>query len=159
MRGPCQVSTGSVAASSRGAREFVFRSEDVADWLTRRLEDDPDRSPEREIQHWIETRDDRLNVPTDVPSFASGFEFIADEMVRKGFGDVRCRRCDALIPNEALIYADDDGEQMGWNFNRILCPERHPLLVIAMVHMNLDFDAWVGRPDEKKGNDAASRPE
>jgi hypothetical protein len=114
--------------------EFVFRSDDVADWLTRRLVVNPERASEGEIQHWIATRDSRLTQPTDVPAIASRFEFIADEMVRMGYGDVRCRKCDAKIPHHALTYSDDDGEQMSWNFNRIRCPERHPLLLVATVH-------------------------
>lgn len=122
-------------SAARG--EFVFRSDDVEDWLTRRRVVYPDRPPEPELQRWLESRDTRIIEPADITRSASSFELIADEMVREGFGDVRCRRCDAQIAHEALIYADDDGEQMGWNFNRILCPERHPLLLVATIHIQM----------------------
>lgn len=147
------------AASLRQASacgEFVFRSDDVADWLTQRRVVDPDRLPEGDIQRWINTRDGQIIEPTDVPSIASRFEFIVDEMVRMGFGEVRCRRCNAQIPHEALIYSDDDGNQMSWNFNRILCPQGHPLLLVGMVHVSIDSDALVSAQGDGSGEGPAS---
>jgi hypothetical protein len=116
--------------------EFIFRAADIEATLQARLRADPHLSGEHEgaILNWLRRRDDTILEPTDVPTAWWRFVFVADELVRQGVAEVKCLRCNESVPNDLLILKDDEG-QAGWNFNRVLCPRGHSLLVVEMMHL------------------------
>jgi hypothetical protein len=86
------------------------------------------------LLNWVQKRDGELSTTTDVPSMWWRFEFIADELIRSGKAKVRCRECNSSLKPDQLQINDDAGKA-GWNFNRIMCPNGHALLVTENMHM------------------------
>lgn len=65
--------------------------------------------------------------PVDVPWVWSGASLLADEMIRAGFGTVRCLECGKEY--SATEMAPGSGTAAsGWIRNRQLCPEGHFVL-------------------------------
>lgn len=116
--------------------EFLFPATEVENVLVSRLRESPHLidGDEGAILAWIDKRDRKAVVPTKVPSPWSRFQYIADELIREGQGKVRCLRCDRTFPTGDLIPKDDRARP-GWNFDRLQCPQGHPLLVVEKVHL------------------------
>ena len=116
--------------------EFTFKSTDVENALAVTLGENPqlEKADEGSILNWLRRRDDAITKATPVPSTWGRFEFIADDLVRKGRGEVRCLKCETPILISKLLRQDDIGKP-GWNFNRLLCPNNHQLLVVEKMHI------------------------
>ena len=84
--------------------------------------------------NWLLQRDTSIDTPTLVPRAWQRFEFIADDLVRKGRAEVRCLTCNESVPANALS-ATDEGGSWGWLHNRLYCPAGHMLLTVAMMHV------------------------
>jgi len=89
---------------------------------------------EGELLNWVKNRDETLTDATDVPELWWRFEFIADELVRSGKAKTRCQKCNESL-NTDQLQTDDDTGKAGWNFNRIICPQGHNLLVTEGMHL------------------------
>jgi hypothetical protein len=124
--------------------EFIFNSVDIENALTRRLSEHPNllKNDEGAILKWLRGRDDSISTPTSVPEGWSRFQFIADDVLRNGYGDIRCVICNKRIHKCDVVLKDDHGLP-GWNFNRLLCPNNHQLLVVRMRHILMRMDNTV----------------
>ena len=116
--------------------EFIFLANDVLENLARRLKESPKLQNDHEgaIMNWVLQRDTSIDTPTPVPRAWQRFEFIANDLVRKGRAEVRCLTCNESVPAEALS-ATDEGGSWGWLHNRLYCPAGHMLLTVAMMHV------------------------
>lgn len=63
-------------------------------------------------------------IPVDVPWVWSGTSLLADEMIRAGFGSVRCLECGKEY-SATEMKPDSGTAASGWIRNRQLCPEGH----------------------------------
>lgn len=115
--------------------EFTFHSVDIEEALVDILSKNAHLAKDQEgmILNWLRQRNDSITVPTVVPNW-SRFQFIADDVLRNGFGEIHCLRCNKQIPNSQLLEKDDHG-MPGWNFNRLMCPNDHQLLVVENMHL------------------------
>ena len=68
-----------------------------------------------------------------VPTIWSRFKYVADDLLRGGKADIYCLKCNSKVKPE-IIASNDDRFQAGWNFDRIVCPQGHNLLVGETVH-------------------------
>lgn len=116
--------------------EFAFRSVDVEEALAGKLRDHPHLAADHEgsILNWLRQRDESIATPTPIPAAWSRFQYVADDLLRNGRGEVRCLACDKPIPKSELLQKDDQGRP-GWNFNRLVCPYNHRLLVVERIHL------------------------
>ena len=116
--------------------EFIFLANDVHENLALRLKNNPHLKNDHEgaIMNWLLQRDTSIDTPTPVPTAWQRFEFIADDLVRKGRAEVRCLTCNESVPADALS-ATDEGGSWGWLHNRLYCPAGHILLTVAMMHV------------------------
>ncbi len=116
--------------------EFLFRAEDVEQVLRQTLKESPHLSntDEGALLSWVKNHDETLTGATDVPELWSRFKYIADKLVRSGKAKIRCRECNASLKPDQLQTNDDTGKA-GWNFNRLVCPQGHNLLVTENVHL------------------------
>lgn len=119
--------------------EFTFRSVDIEEALVDKLCKNPHLKNNQEgmILNWLQQRDDSITTPTLVPEKWSRFQFIADNVLRNGFGEVHCLKCNKQIPKSQLLEKDDQGVP-GWNFNRLVCPNDHQLLVVENAHLLME---------------------
>ena len=121
--------------------EFLFHASEVEKVLRQRfseqhLAESPQllNGDEGAILKWLCRRDEALTEPTYVPSAWVSFEFVANDLVRAGGGDVHCLKCGTEIEKSKIVTDDDDGCP-GWNFDRLVCPNSHDLLLIKCVHI------------------------
>ena len=116
--------------------EFTFNSADLERGLVATLGEHPHLADDHEgaILNWLLQRDDSIKTPTDVPDAWHRFQFIADDELRAGRGEIYCLECNAKITPSMLKPADDAGLP-GRNSARLLCPNDHPLLVFASVYL------------------------
>ena len=116
--------------------EFIFLANDVHENLPLRLKNNPHLKNDHEgaIMNWLLQRDTSIDTPTPVPTAWQRFEFIADDLVRKGRAEVRCLTCNESVPADALT-ATNEGGSWGWLHNRLYCPAGHILLTVAMMHV------------------------
>jgi len=116
--------------------EFLFCAADVEQALRRRLEESPNllKDDEGAILNWLLCRDEALTHPTGVPSAWSRFQYIANVLVRAGSAKVRCLKCGTDLSSEQLVANDDYG-MLGWNLDRLACPNGHDLLVVQKYHV------------------------
>ncbi len=116
--------------------EFVFSANDVHENLAPRLKNNPHLKNDHEgaIMNWLLQRDTSIDTPTPVPKAWQRFEFIADDLVRKGRAEVRCLTCNESVPADALT-ATNEGGSWGWLHNRLYCPAGHILLTVALMHV------------------------
>lgn len=118
--------------------EINFRSAGVESKL---MLDYSDKLPmegshEAGIMKWLQLRNEDILEPTEVPDAWWEFQYVADDMLRAGFGEVFCLKCKDQVSIQNLV-SNDDHFQPGWNFNRLLCPEQHHLLVVEKMHIML----------------------
>ena len=59
---------------------------------------------------------------------------LANNLVRAGKAEIHCRKCETAIGPDQIATNDDSGKR-GWNFDRVVCPHGHNLLVVDSVHM------------------------
>lgn len=118
--------------------EFTFNSADLEKALVAKLQEHPHLADDHEgaILNWLRQRDDSIKTPTDVPDAWHRFQFIADDELRAGRGKSFCLKCNDQIPGIGLREEDDHGIP-GWNFDRLLCQQGHPLLVVESVHISV----------------------
>ena len=116
--------------------EFLFCAADVEQALRRRLEESPNllKDDEGAILNWLLCRDESLTHPTDVPSAWSRFQYIANKLVRAGGAKARCLKCGIDLSSGQLVANDDYG-MLGWNLDRLACPNGHNLLVVQNYHV------------------------
>jgi len=118
--------------------EFIFRSDDIEKELELRIGHNTHLADNHEgaILHWLQQRDNQLTEPTLVPEIWNRFQFVADNLLRNGMGEIKCLKCNKQIPINDL-HRQDDRDLPGWNFNRLQCPHGHPLLVTERIHVLL----------------------
>ena len=116
--------------------EFLFRASDVEQELKDTLRENShlENGDEGAILNWIQGRDESLTEPTNVPSIWSRFQYAAEDLVRDGKAEIHCRKCGSIIEPEQIATNDDSGKR-GWNFDRVVCPNGHNLLVVDSVHL------------------------
>ncbi len=122
--------------ASGGDGEFVFRSSDFEEAILERLRDHPHLAEDQlsSVLNWLRQRDESLSEPTPVPDGWWKLHDIADDILRKGRGEVRCLICNQNVPANVLQQNDMAG-QPGWNFNQLRCPAGHVLLSVETVHI------------------------
>ena len=118
--------------------EFTFNSVDLERATIATLQENPNLAKEHEgaILNWLRQRDDSIKTPTAVPEAWWRFQFIADDELRAGRGEIYCLKCNTQIPDR-LLRKQDDGGNAGWNFDRLICPAGHPLLDFESVHLSV----------------------
>ena len=116
--------------------KFSFRTADVEHELKEILHENPHlaNGDEGAILNWLQGRDDTLTEPTNVPPIWSRFQYVANDLVRAGKAEIYCRECDAVIEADQITTNDDAGKR-GWNFDRVVCPHGHNLLIGETVHL------------------------
>jgi hypothetical protein len=116
--------------------EFTFRSVDVEEALVGKLRDHPHLAADHEgsILKWLRQRDESITTPTPIPAAWSRFQYIADDLLRNGRGEAHCLACNKPIPKNEWFQKDDQGRS-GWNFNKLVCPNNHRLLVVERIHL------------------------
>jgi hypothetical protein len=116
--------------------ELIFDSDKTEKTLIEKLHKSPRLADddEGEILRWLRQRDTAVKLPTPVPELWSRFEYLADEMLRQGIGEIRCLKCEKNIPAIQLSEHNDQGKP-GWNFNRWICPKGHQLFVVETIHI------------------------
>jgi hypothetical protein len=115
--------------------EFIFYASDVEDYLLRKIDDNYHLYDDDEgaILEWVRKRDAAIAEPSEVPHLWRRFKYIADELLREGFGNVHCSACGKNYKLDDLII-NDDKHRPGWNRNRLYCPENHNLISFKRVH-------------------------
>ena len=116
--------------------EFLFRSADVEQNLEEVLQENPNlaNSDEGAILNWVQGSDDSLTEPTNVPSIWARFQYVANNLVRAGKANIYCKECETEIRQEQIVMNDDSGKP-SWNYDRVVCPHGHNLLVVESVHL------------------------
>ena len=116
--------------------EFLFKTADVEQALRDSLQENPHltNSDDGAMLRWVQRRDDSLTKPSDVPSIWSRFKYVANDLVRAGKAEIHCRQCNATIESHQIATNDDSGRP-GWNYDRVVCPHGHDLLVVESVHL------------------------
>lgn len=116
--------------------EFLFHTMDVERILTKALKKNQKHSVSDKmiILNWIRTRDDKMEVPIDMPKIWSKFHFFAYNLVRDGCATIRCLKCGVGIERNDIVIKDA-GAKLGWNSDLISCPQGHNLLVIRRRHV------------------------
>jgi len=116
--------------------EFLFRAVDVEQALKDSLREHPHlaNGEEGTILRWAQGCDESVTEPADVPSIWYQFQYVANDLVRAGKADIYCQKCQATIEPDQIVLNDDRGRP-GWNFERVVCPLGHNLLVIEIVHL------------------------
>ena len=118
---------------------FLFRAVDVEQEFKATLQEDPHlaNTDEGAILNWVQRTDESLTEPTDVPSIWARFQYAANDLVRAGKAEIHCRKCDAAIEPGQITTNDDSGKR-GWNFDRVVCPHGHNLLIVGTVHLKFN---------------------
>ncbi len=118
--------------------EFTFSSVDLEKATVATLQENPHLANDHEsaILNWLRQRNDSIKTPTAVPEAWWRFQFIADDELRAGRGKISCLKCNTQIPDRLLRQQDDCGN-VGWNFDRLICPAGHPLLAFGSVHLSV----------------------
>jgi len=117
--------------------EFLFKAADVEQEVEdsiRECTSDLASDDEGAVLIWTQGRDETLTEPTDVPSIWDRFKYVANDLVRAGKAEIYCKKCQATIGSDQVTTNDDSGKR-GWNFDRIVCPHGHNLLVVERVHL------------------------
>jgi len=116
--------------------EFLFSAADVEDALEGILQENPHlrHGDEGALLAWLGGRDESVTEPTDIPSTWSRFQYVASDLVRGGKATIRCKRCETEIGADQFV-TNDDNMQRGYNFDRVVCPQGHNLLVVDSVHL------------------------
>lgn len=115
---------------------FLFDSDDVEDIILDKTESHSNlaRGQEGAMLNWLQQRDDSDIEPTDVPKAWDRFEYIADDLLRHGYGDIFCIACDRAVSHQDLVKNDDNGLS-GWNSNRLVCNAGHLLFEVKTIHI------------------------
>lgn len=118
--------------------EFLFNSSDVEDYLLSVMDENQHlfHDDEGAILEWVRKRNEAISEPSEVPDLWRRFKYVADNLVRKGLGEVYCSACNKNYPFDDLII-DDDHFRPGWNRNRLHCAENHNLLTLKTVHYQM----------------------
>lgn len=116
--------------------EFLFQAPQVEQALRQHLSGAPNlfNDDDGVILNWTCGRDEALIEPPDVPSAWARIEFVANDLIRAGKADVKCLKC-AIDIEQSKIVTDDDRGRAGWNYDRLLCPNGHNLLVVRRFHI------------------------
>jgi hypothetical protein len=117
---------------------LIFNASQVEQVIRQRLAQWPSliNDDEGAILNWLCRRDESLTEPTDVPSAWVRFEFVANDLARAGSANVHCLKCGTEIEKSKIVTNDDDGCP-GWNFDRLVCPNGHDLLVVKTMHISV----------------------
>lgn len=118
---------------------FEFDAAEVEAALREALHEAPhlQNDDEGALLRWVARRDETTIEPTDVPTAWGRFQYIADSLIRSGkVKCVYCSACEREIGVDQLAY-EDDRYRPGWNYNRIICPDGHPLLVVETIHLHM----------------------
>ena len=88
---------------------FIFSSIDVENTILDWLEENPQIANQQagSILNWLRQRDDSDIEPTNVPKAWDRFEYIADDLLRHGYGDIFCIACDRAVSHQDLVTNDD----------------------------------------------------
>ncbi|MGB5716977.1 MAG: hypothetical protein WBN81_07765 [Gammaproteobacteria bacterium] len=121
--------------------EFLFQATDVEQELQKRLQLNPRlvNGDEGSILRWAQGCDESITETTAVPSIWARFQYVADTLIRAGKSEIYCQKCQATIRSDQISTNDDRG-QPGWNFDRLVCPQGHTLLVAESVHLMIKKD-------------------
>ena len=128
--------------------EFVFDSSDVEEVLQAKLFNDSHLYNDHEgaILNWLERHyDDSISEPTSVPEAWWRFQHLANELIREQATEAYCLKCKTHYSADQLILKNDRGRP-GWNFDRVLCPKDHLLLITETMHI------YTRPPDQKREN-------
>lgn len=127
---------GPARSGSETYGEIIFRSADLEEELAPLISKNADQkySEVGAIVKWLRQRDESIAELTLMPSAWSRFKFFADDLFRKGFGEMHCTKCNARIPRNQLQGMGRYKIHPGWNFNTLKCPKGHMLLCVETVH-------------------------
>ena len=131
--------------------EFLFQATDVEQELQERLQLNPRlaNGDDGSILRWVQGCDESVTEPTAVPSIWVRFQYVADDLIRAGKAEIYCQKCQATIGSDQISTNDDSGKR-SWNFDRVVCPHGHDLLVVESLHlmMGKEFTVHLNRPPE-----------
>jgi len=83
---------------------------------------------------WLSLRDESINSVVPVPDvFNDRFQHIAADLISDGLSDVFCVACGRSYSSPDFEI-NEPGRLGGWLTDKFLCPQKHPLLCIDMVH-------------------------
>ena len=116
--------------------EFLFPAAAAEQVLLSRVRQTPhlQNDDEGAMLIWLRQRDGNSDKPADVPSLWRRFQYVADDLIRKGIGTVRCVKCDETFPTGDLIPKDREGVA-GWIINKLMCRNGHYLLIAEQGHL------------------------
>lgn len=115
---------------------FLFDSDDMEDAIIDKIEENSRLGNEQEgaILNWLQQRDSSSKEPSNVPEAWHRIQYVVDDLLRHGQGDIFCIACDKAISHSDLVK-NDDYNLSGWNYNRLICNAGHPLLEIQRIHI------------------------
>ncbi|AMO56120.1 hypothetical protein GZ77_04735 [Endozoicomonas montiporae] len=125
--------------STEACGGFIFSRKDVEEHLKGKLSENPHLHYDHEgaILNWVTRHyNPNLSDPISVPKTWHRFEYIANQLIDDGLGEVHCLTCQTYY-DVSKLTADNDRGLPGWNFNRQLCPEGHLLLMTRGIHISM----------------------
>lgn len=81
---------------------------------------------------WASLSNESLNGPTEVPELLINFDYIAEELIDAGHGQVRCLACNKIYATSEL--SRNCGFHGGSLIADYLCPSQHKLLSREVAH-------------------------
>lgn len=128
-------------APGRGGQtygEFIFHSTDVEEVLIAHLAENPHLAKDQDgaILRWIQHRDVNSNVPTNVPDAWWRFQYMANQLLKTGRGEMYCSKCNAKVTHDQLPAAEDQSRG-NWVFDTNKCPTGHLLLDVETLHYSV----------------------
>jgi hypothetical protein len=117
--------------------EFIFPSEAIERQLIQKLQQEPhlQDNNEGELLAWVQSRDETLQEPVDVPEVWPRFVYLIEELIQKNSGQVRCRVCHHEM--EIGQLRDKSSMACGHSQKRYDCPNGHALVAYEGVRLTL----------------------
>ncbi len=87
---------------------------------------------------WTSLRNESLAEPTEVPELLVNFDYIAEELIEAGHGQVCCLACEKIYSVSELegkIISFPASARSGWIYVNFICPARHSLLLRQVMHI------------------------
>ena len=122
--------------------EFLFRTQDLVTLYHHRLSEHPHLLHDQNgaIDNWLNRYDGSLTETSNVPDVWWQFENVAEmAFFQYPRSKLRCIQCNADIQRDQVQQKNDKG-QPGWNYNRLFCPQGHPLLAVRGMHVHVRRD-------------------
>ncbi|MFS1702429.1 hypothetical protein [Alteromonas sp. AMM-1] len=114
---------------------FVFESEQVFAHFAHYLKDEVSiYDHAAAIKKWVAQADSSQDVCSCVPEEWDDFRDIERDLIAKGIGQCFCKQCNKIFENNSLVIKQE-ALKIGWNFERIECPNGHSVIITETMHI------------------------